>query len=132
MRVGIWAGGVLLLLACSSGSGSGEGNAGDCPEIDISFPEFSPQQAKNGESVTVTFGLESGTPSNLCPTALWLDCGGQETRYLIGYASGGVPQANVILHCDQATAPVACSYRYEYPEGKPTNGGFGTGPTCEP
>jgi hypothetical protein len=128
-RIDVCALSLLFVLGCGSGSDSNGGSG--CPDIDIGSPSFSPPQAKDGESVTVTFDLESGTPSNSCPTPLWLDCGGQETRYMVGYASG-VPQANVILHCDQATAPVECSYSYEYPESKPNQFGAGSGPTCEP
>lgn len=125
-----------MLAACLSGcSGDGDGDGGDdaCRKVDVAFPSFTPETAKDGESVKIAFTIEAGTPTTACLAEVRLDCGGQKTSYIVGGNQAGEISANLVLHCDQAAAPVGCSYSYEYPRGPGANqGGVGTGPTCAP
>ncbi|MBK7584503.1 MAG: hypothetical protein IPI67_30410 [Myxococcales bacterium] len=120
----------LVMLGCS-GSDEGGGNRA-CQAVDVAFPDFTPSQAKNGEAVNMAFTINEGTPSTDCLAEVTLDCGGQTTSYIVGAASTGGISANLVLHCDQASAPVSCSYSYQYPKGSANQAGSGSGPTCEP
>lgn len=112
--------------------GCGSDDSEVCPDVGSGGPTFTPDSAKSGETVVMSFPLDrAGSSGARCPVQLTLTCGAKKTEYQAKLNGKGAT-GPLVLDCSGESGPVSCTDSYSYQTANSGAIGFGTGPTCTP